>query len=745
MLVSVFRYNAGMKNAASRIVAALTVGIFAMLAVACQKSPEQVFAEVARSVVVVMALDSSGDTKAQGSGVVVGKNEVVTNCHVIDGAKSVVVRQAADSGGDETYRMDARVLARDDERDLCLLFVDELSEPPAAPMAAIGVAKGLSVGEEVFAVGAPKGLELSLSRGVVSQLRGLHGKRATPLVQTDAAISPGSSGGGLFNENAELVGITTFKWKGESLNFALPAEWVGELREKGREELAAAEKLRECGANPDYECVITVALSIARSIGKASFRTWALQDIASAQAKAGDTDGAFATARSIDDADDRVRALRNIASAQAEAGDMDGAFATARSIDGADDRAWTLRNIGLAQLKAGDIDGAFSTVRNIESVAERDILLNNIASAQAESGDIAAALSTAQKINEEYDRDKVFRDIAIAQTKSGRIAAALSTAQNMKIGTIGRIQTLNSVAVAQEKWGDKFGAKDTFAAALSDARKLDNSYLHARNSALGIIAVAQAKAGFIASAFSTVRGISADDILSRLSFLSDIVQIQAKAGDFNGALSTARNIDAAGNRAWALGTTAVIQAEAGDIAAALSLARSIGSAAHRAEALSAIAVVQVMEAGNKSGARDTFAAALSVARGIDDSWLRAQTLRDIASARAETGDITAALSDARSIGDAFYRARALQDIASEQAELGDSQSANDTLAAALSAVRSIEDAKHRVWVLRDIASKQVEEGNFRDAMKSAMEIEMDDERTHALANIAKNLAAREKK
>ena len=196
------------------------------------KSAAEVFAEVAPSVVVVLALDDNGETVAQGSGVVVGKNEVATNCHVIEDANSVAVRQAADSGGGETYRMDSRILTRDGERDLCLLFVGELSEPPAAPIAAMGAAKGLAVGEEVYAIGAPEGLELSLSRGVVSQLRGVHGKRVAPLVQTDAAISPGSSGGGLFNADGELVGITTFKWRGESLNFAIPAEWVGELRDR---------------------------------------------------------------------------------------------------------------------------------------------------------------------------------------------------------------------------------------------------------------------------------------------------------------------------------------------------------------------------------------------------------------------------------------------------------------------------------------------------------------------------------
>ena len=160
-------------------------------------------------------------TTGQGSGVVVGDYEVVTNCHVLGKAADVAVRQAADWSGRETYRMAASLLARNDERDLCLLFVDQLPEPPAAQAAQLGAAKVLSVGDEVYAVGAPAGLELSLSRGVVSQLRGAFGKRSAPLVQTDAAISPGSSGGGLFNKAGELVGITTFKRQGRKFELRL--------------------------------------------------------------------------------------------------------------------------------------------------------------------------------------------------------------------------------------------------------------------------------------------------------------------------------------------------------------------------------------------------------------------------------------------------------------------------------------------------------------------------------------------
>ena len=68
--------------------------------------------------------------------------------------------------------MAAKLTAQNETRDLCALFVYELSIPPAAKPVPLGVARNVSIGEEVYAIGAPRGLELSLSRGIISQLRG---------------------------------------------------------------------------------------------------------------------------------------------------------------------------------------------------------------------------------------------------------------------------------------------------------------------------------------------------------------------------------------------------------------------------------------------------------------------------------------------------------------------------------------------------------------------------------------------
>jgi hypothetical protein len=108
------------------------------------------------------------------------------------------------------------------EHDLALLSVPGLEIEPLIMRSSAS----LQIGERVFVVGAPRGLELSLAEGLVSSLREYEGGVA---IQTSAPVSPGSSGGGLFDARGNLIGITTFGVLGENLNFALPAEWASEL------------------------------------------------------------------------------------------------------------------------------------------------------------------------------------------------------------------------------------------------------------------------------------------------------------------------------------------------------------------------------------------------------------------------------------------------------------------------------------------------------------------------------------
>ena len=195
-------------------------------------TPGQVFDKVKDAVVVVKTLDARGKVKGQGSGVLISSGRVATNCHVIEGGASYQV-------GRGKQLVSATLYAEDGDKDICLLDAKGIEGKPAQ----LGKAAGLKVGDPVYAVGAPKGLELSLSDGIVAQLRG----GPPPLIQTTAAISPGSSGGGLFDGEGRLVGLTTLYLEGgQSLNFAMPVEWIGEVK-PGRKPAAEGHSQTEWG------------------------------------------------------------------------------------------------------------------------------------------------------------------------------------------------------------------------------------------------------------------------------------------------------------------------------------------------------------------------------------------------------------------------------------------------------------------------------------------------------------------
>jgi tetratricopeptide (TPR) repeat protein len=180
------------------------------------KTASEIYEQAAKSTVVVGNFDAKGKQQSMGSGVVMPDGDVVTNCHVVKGASRLTVRVG------QTERP-ATLRYSDWDRDVCALSSTGLN----APSATVGSSKTLKVGAKVYAIGAPKGLELTLSDGIVSSLRDLDGGR---YIQTTAAISPGSSGGGLYDDNGALVGLTTFYFtEGQNLNFAVPIDWVKEL------------------------------------------------------------------------------------------------------------------------------------------------------------------------------------------------------------------------------------------------------------------------------------------------------------------------------------------------------------------------------------------------------------------------------------------------------------------------------------------------------------------------------------
>lgn len=251
---------------------AVSVLIFATGANA--KTPQEVFMRASPSVVVITVLDSDGRAGALGSGVVIEANEVLTNCHVTNkGNRYQVSRNGKSFEGKLRYA--------DRERDLCQLNVPGLD----ARAADIGLRKGLQVGQRVYAIGAPQGLELTISEGLISSLRDFGGVK---LIQTTAAMSAGSSGGGLFDEEGTLVGITTFYVaQGQNLNFALPVEWIVDLPQRAqmqdtlvsRGQRTAVEWLNQfviLGEKEDWQGTLKLAQEYVRSDPESWIAWWQL-------------------------------------------------------------------------------------------------------------------------------------------------------------------------------------------------------------------------------------------------------------------------------------------------------------------------------------------------------------------------------------------------------------------------------------------------------------------------------------
>ncbi|MFM2053042.1 MAG: hypothetical protein RL456_1079 [Pseudomonadota bacterium] len=199
---------------------ALAALVLPLQAPAQTLTPEQIYARNAPSVWRVSTYDQDNLPIGQGSGVVVAPERVVTNCHVLKGARQVAVRREKD-------KLAARLVMWDVQRDVCQLQVAGLR----APAVALADSARFAVGQDVYAIGNPKGLDLTMSAGLLSALRKDDAGRLI-LLQTSAAISGGSSGGGLFDERGALMGLTTLgsvKADAQNLNFAIPVDWIREL------------------------------------------------------------------------------------------------------------------------------------------------------------------------------------------------------------------------------------------------------------------------------------------------------------------------------------------------------------------------------------------------------------------------------------------------------------------------------------------------------------------------------------
>ena len=157
------------------------------------------------------------------------QGHVITNFHVIQGASALRITLA------DNTEWDARVVGMAPDQDLAVLFINA-PKSRLKPIA-VGQSANLLVGQRVFAIGNPFGLDQTLTTGIISalgrEINGVSGRKISGVIQTDAAINPGNSGGPLLDSAGRLIGVNTaiFSPSGSNagIGFAVPVDTVNRV------------------------------------------------------------------------------------------------------------------------------------------------------------------------------------------------------------------------------------------------------------------------------------------------------------------------------------------------------------------------------------------------------------------------------------------------------------------------------------------------------------------------------------
>jgi serine protease Do len=178
--------------------------------------------------------ESGGKAMGYGSGFVISSNgHIITNEHVLRNGKQIEVELL---GGKKHL---AKVILKDSKNDLALIKIDATNLQPVT----MGDSENVELGEWVVGIGNPYGIGQSVMFGIVSaQKRVIPGAGYPPLIQIDAAMNLGNSGGPLFNLEGQVIGINTILlWKSQGIGFATPINVAKEfLERKSRPPVKAA-------------------------------------------------------------------------------------------------------------------------------------------------------------------------------------------------------------------------------------------------------------------------------------------------------------------------------------------------------------------------------------------------------------------------------------------------------------------------------------------------------------------------
>ena len=157
---------------------------------------------------------------SQGSGFFIDKNTLVTNFHCVAGAERVEFKIA---GNEEIYK-GAKVVKASDDYDLAIIKTKQ--DFPFVKVDSLGKDK---VGSKIYAIGNPRGLEGTISDGILS---GKRDNESIEYLQITAPINPGNSGGPVLNDKGEVIGVATFTFRNsQNLNFAMPIKYISQCKD----------------------------------------------------------------------------------------------------------------------------------------------------------------------------------------------------------------------------------------------------------------------------------------------------------------------------------------------------------------------------------------------------------------------------------------------------------------------------------------------------------------------------------
>lgn len=182
-------------------------------------SAEGIYKQNISKVVMIISY-KDGIPYSQGSGFFIDKNTLVTNFHCVAGAERVEFKIA---GNEEVYK-GAKVVKASDDYDLAIIKTKQ--DFPFVKVDSLGNDR---VGSKIYAIGNPRGLEGTISDGILSGKRDNDG---IEYLQITAPINPGNSGGPVLNDKGEVIGVATFTFRNsQNLNFAMPIKYLKECKD----------------------------------------------------------------------------------------------------------------------------------------------------------------------------------------------------------------------------------------------------------------------------------------------------------------------------------------------------------------------------------------------------------------------------------------------------------------------------------------------------------------------------------